>query len=224
MNLEESLRRKGFEFDEDIVYNVIIKGGEKTISKYFDNDAKEDLCKHEWKIIEEKREAIERWNWDCEVYICERNGCLKFKFFHRTSFELFLYFFRRMPIIRELLPRKGAFYTPHRFAREYGLSEEALQGYLELIKGLDIDGRLAYVEVGNKKFFYRYDVDQYNKPINLPLSLEDAKFVSEALREWEEWVQRTQDKPINLPLSLEDAKFVSEALKEWEEWYQKMEA
>jgi len=182
-DLEDRIKRKGFEFDEDVVYNVIIQGGEKTISKYFDDLAKKDICNHVWRPIEEKREVIERWNWDCEVYICERNRCLKFKFFHRTAFDRFLYFFRRMPIIRELLPKEGAFYTPYLFARKYGLPEEALRGYLELIEGLDIDGNLGYVEIGNKRYFYRYDIVQ-DKPIILPLSLEEAKMVSEALKEW----------------------------------------
>ena len=45
--LRDRLRKLGFEFDEDIFYNVIIEGGEKTISKYFDFEAEEDICNHE---------------------------------------------------------------------------------------------------------------------------------------------------------------------------------
>jgi len=189
--LRDRLRNLGFEFDEDILANAIIKGGEITISKQFDFHANEDICKHDWRLIEEKREVAERWGWNCEVYLCATSECVKFKFFKRTAFLRFLYFFLLMPVVRELLPVEGAFYTPYLFAKEYGLPKEALQGYLELIEGLDIDGKVAYIKVGSKILFYRYDVNQY-KPINLPLSLEDAKIVSEALKEWEEWYQKME--------------------------------
>ena len=88
-----------------------------------------------------------------------------------------------MPIIREIVPR-GTFYTPYLFSKEHGLPKEAIRGYLELIQGLDIDGKLAYIEVGNKRFFYRYDVIPHDKPIILALSLQEAKMVSEVLTEW----------------------------------------
>jgi len=155
--LRDRLRKLGFEFDEDILGNATIKGGEITISKYFDFLANEDICKHDWRLIEEKREVAKRWGWDCEVYVCATNGCVKFKFLHRTSFLNFLYFFLLMPAIRELLPMEGAFYTPYLFSKEFRLPKEALPGYLELIEGLDIDGRLAYIKVGSKIIFYRYD-------------------------------------------------------------------
>jgi hypothetical protein len=139
------------DIDDDVAFNIFKSGGEVIISK--DVDGGVDLCPHEWGDVEEKR-AISP-SLGCRVYRCTRNGCLRFVFQSRSSFDKFLWGYRSLPKIPQKLPTKG-YYSDEWFARKFHMNPQTVSDYYKLIEGLDIDGVPAYIETDEgRKFFYR---------------------------------------------------------------------
>lgn len=155
----------------DVVPNIIF-------SKRMDSGV--DVCPHIWDLVRERH--------GIQVYRCLLNGCLGFRFQHRTEIHKFIRFLRERPKIPIKLPVEGAFYSDEEIARRINSDPRTVKKYYEVIDGLDIDGNPAYIRADGRIFYYRDDPSpllnditstehlDYHSPegINVPRSLEHA--------------------------------------------------
>jgi hypothetical protein len=127
-------------------------------------DSGEDVCPHMWDLVRERH--------GIQVYRCLLNGCLGFRFQHRTEIHKFVRFLRERPKIPVKLPVEDAFCSDEEIARRINSDPRTVKKYFEVVDGLDIDGSPAYIKADGRIFYYRDDLSPL---LNVPTGVEHAE-------------------------------------------------